>query len=205
MKDNMRVITFSVVMALVCSVLLMAASSYTQPYRKANEEAEKVRNFLAALEIPLPEGADAKQLLEVYEANVKIRELGDLMFYEYIPAGSTDGRPVAVAVPFTGAGVWGPIRGVIATEPDLTTIRGLRFYHQEETPGLGGEIASERFLTQFVGKKIVSAAGTPGIRVLKPGAELDENSVSGITGATMTSDRVQGMLTGLAEKIAKER
>ena len=178
----MRVIVFAVVMALVCSILLMAASAFTEPRRKANEEAEKVRNFLAALEISLPEGADAEKLLEVYEANVKIREAGELKLYEYIPVDSATGKPVAVAIPFSGAGVWGPIRGVIATESDMTTVRGLRFYHQEETPGLGGEITSAKFLDQFVGKKLISPEGTPMFRVLKPGAELDIHSVSGITG-----------------------
>jgi Na(+)-translocating NADH:ubiquinone oxidoreductase C subunit len=204
-KDNMRVLIFALLMATVCSVLLMGASAFTAPYRKANAEAEKVRNFLAALEIPLPEGIDAKQLLEIYEANVKIRERGELKLYEYIPADSATGKPVAIAVPFAGQGVWGPIKGVMATEPDMLTVRGLRFYHQEETPGLGGEIVSSKFLGQFVGKTIASADGTPGLKVLKPGAALDQNSVQGITGATMTSDRVQAILTELAQKMAKER
>jgi Na(+)-translocating NADH:ubiquinone oxidoreductase C subunit len=204
-KDNMRVLIFALLMATVCSVLLMGASAFTAPYRKANAEAEKVRNFLAALEIPLPEGIDAKQLLEIYEANVKIRERGELKLYEYVPADSATGKPVAIAVPFAGQGVWGPIKGVMATEPDMLTVRGLRFYHQEETPGLGGEIASSKFLEQFIGKKITSADGTPGLKVLKPGVKLDPNSVQGITGATMTSDRVQAILTELAQKMAKER
>ena len=66
-----------------------------------------------------------------------------------------------MAVPFSGSGVWGPIEGVLALEPDMQTIRGVRFYKQEETPGLGGEIASDWFQAQFKGKTLVSAAGDP--------------------------------------------
>ena len=205
MKDNLKVLIFALVMATICSVLLVAASSFTAPRRKANERAEKVRNFLGALEVPLPEGVDSKKLLEIYEANVKISDLGEMKAYQYIPADSGSDTPVAIAIAFDGAGVWGPIKGVIATDPNMETIRGLRFYHQEETPGLGGEIGSDKFLSQFVGKKIVGSDGKPGIRVLKPGAATDKNSVHGITGATMTSDRVQEILTDLAEKISKER
>ncbi len=205
MKDNLKVLIFALVMATICSVLLVGASSFTAPRRKANERAEKVRNFLGALEVPMPEGVDSKKLLEIYEANVKISDLGEMKAYQYIPADSGSEVPVAIAIGFDGAGVWGPIKGVIATDPDMVTIRGLRFYHQEETPGLGGEIGSDKFLSQFVGKKIVASDGTPGIRVLKPGAATDENSVHGITGATMTSDRVQEILTDLAKTISKER
>lgn len=205
MKDNIKVLIFAISLATACAVLLVAASSFTSPLRKANEEAEKVRNFLAALEIPMPEEVDSKQLLEIYEKNVKISDMGEMKAYKYIPADSASAEPVAIAIAFDGAGVWGPIKGVIATEPDLTTIRGLRFYHQEETPGLGGEIGSDKFLSQFVGKKIVGADGTPEFRVLKPGAQTDQNSVQGITGATMTSDRVTEILTELAKKISKER
>ena len=205
MKDNLKVIIFALVLATSCSLLLVAASQFTAPRRAANEEAEKVRNFLSALEIPMPENIDSKQLLEIYEANVKITDLGEMKAYQYIPAGSGSDTPVSIAVAFEGSGVWGPIKGVIATAPDMETIRGLRFYHQEETPGLGGEIGSDKFLAQFVGKKIVGSTGTPGMRVLKPGSKTDQNSVHGITGATMTSDRVQEILTDLAEKISKER
>jgi Na+-transporting NADH:ubiquinone oxidoreductase subunit C len=204
-KDNLRVMMFSIVLAVVCAVLLVGASSLTDPRRKANEEAEKVRNFLGALEVPIPKDVTAAQLLEIYESNVRIQDLGGMKAYVYIPADTGDASPKSVAVPFEGAGVWGPMKGVIATDPDMLTIRGLRFYHQEETPGLGAEISSQKFLAQFVGKKIEDKEGKPGIRVLKPGTETDENSVQGITGATMTSDRVQLILSDLAEKISTAR
>lgn len=212
MKDNIRVILFAAILGLVCSVLLVGATFFTAPYRKANEKAEEVRNFLSALEIPIDAESNAEALLAAFNRDVKERELGELMLYEYRPqtgksvsAGAGAGAPLAIAVPFDGMGLWGPVRGVLALEADLLTIRAVRFYQQEETPGLGGEIGAEWFQNQFRGKKIVSSSDEAGFQILKPGAEKDENSVDGISGATMTSDRVKAMLDDLAKQIHKER
>lgn len=204
-RDNVRTVVFAVVLALVCSLVLTATSLYTAPYRRANEKAEEVLNFLSALEVPIRAGADAEALLNIFDKNVRRRKLGDLSLYEYVPEASSSGKPIAVAVPFSGPGLWGPIDGVLALEPDLRTVRGIRFYKHEETPGLGGEISADWFQKQFRGKKIIPGAGKHGLSILKSGSTLDENSVDGITGATMTCDRVQAMLDGLAAALEKER
>ena len=211
MKDSVRVILFATILGLVCSVLLVGATLFTAPYRMANEKAEEVRNFLSALEVPIDAESDAEALLAVFNREVKERELGELILYEYRPqagksvsAGADAGAPSAIAVPFDGMGLWGPVKGVLALEADLLTIRAIRFYQQEETPGLGGEIGAEWFQNQFRGKRIVSSSGEAGFQILKPGAEKDENSVDGISGATMTSDRVKTMLDNLAKLIHKE-
>ena len=60
------------------------------------------------------------------------------------------------------------------------------------------------FKNQFIGKLITGPDGTPGIVIKKPGTELAQNEVDGITGATMTCDKVQVMLNKLIEKIVSE-
>ncbi len=205
MSDNVRTVIFASVLAFVCSLVLATVSRFTGPYRKANERAEEVRNFLQALEVPVDPDAGSEALLDVFSRNVQTRELDQLSLYEYLPEGADADQPVAVAVPFSGAGLWGPIKGVLALERDLITIRGIRFYQQEETPGLGGEIGSDWFTSQFRGKKMVSDSGTPGFNIIKPGSEPDDNSVDGITGATMTSDRVRLMLNDLAMVLSEGR
>jgi Na+-transporting NADH:ubiquinone oxidoreductase subunit C len=204
MKDSVRVILFAAILGLICSVLLVGATLFTAPYRMANEKAEEVRNFLSALEVPIDAESDAEALLAVFNRDVKERELGELILYEYRPQSALAGAPSAIAVPFDGMGLWGPVRGVLALEADLLTIRAIRFYQQEETPGLGGEIGAQWFQNQFRGKKIISSSGAAGFQILKPGSEKDENSVDGISGATMTSDRVKTMLDNLAKQIYKE-
>jgi Na+-transporting NADH:ubiquinone oxidoreductase subunit C len=206
-KNSIRVIVFAVLLGVVCSLILVGATLFTAPYREANERAEEVRNFLSALDVAVKQGADARELLDLFNRDIRVRDVGDLRFYEYAPrstAGSA-GEAVGVAVPFEGMGLWGPIKGVLALHPDLTTIRAVRFYQQEETPGLGGEIGARWFQQQFRDKRIVSEAGEPGFRILKAGAQTDSNSVDGITGASMTSDRVAGILDELAKRIDKER
>ena len=107
---------------------------------------------------------------------------------------------MAVAVPFSGPGLWGGIEGVMALEPDLVTIRGVRFYKQEETPGLGGEIGSDTFQNQFAGKRMISPEGVAGFRIVKPGTGADVNSVDGISGATLTGKFLtQGLKDVLTE------
>ena len=205
MKNELRLILFSVVLAIVCSLLLVGAEQLFMPFRDANERAEEVKNFLSALEVPLDENADSDELVDIFNNNIEIRTAGEIQLFAYIPQDSVGKQPVAFATVFSGPGLWGPIQGVLALESDLITIRGIRFYKQEETPGLGGEIGAEWFQQQFIQKKIVSQSGEPGFEIVKPGSATTDNQVDGITGATMTSDRVHEMIDKLAKEISKER
>ena len=140
MKGNVRTIIFASILAVVCSFVLAVANQYTSPYRIANEEAEEVRNILTVLDIPIDPSWDSQTLLDVYKKNVDVRKLGDMTVYEKAPEQS-GGSPSLVAIKFSGSGLWAPIDGVLSLKNDFVTIRRIRFYKQEETPGLGGEIA----------------------------------------------------------------
>jgi Na+-transporting NADH:ubiquinone oxidoreductase subunit C len=142
-KDNPRTLIFAVVLGLVCALLLAGVNQLTADYRRANSRAEEVRNYLAALDVPVPAGSSSQDLLRIFEKNVRVQQIDGQQVYEYVPESGSAGKVAAVAVPFSGMGLWGPIRGVIALEPDFTTVRGIRFYDQQETPGLGGEIGSQ--------------------------------------------------------------
>jgi Na+-transporting NADH:ubiquinone oxidoreductase subunit C len=86
----------------------------------------------------------------------------------------------------------------------MRTIRGITFYEQEETPGLGGEITSSWFREQFIGKKIVDQAGNPGIIISSSEGEAP-NKVDAISGATLTCDKVQTMLNETIKRIVEEK
>lgn len=93
-----------------------------------------------------------------------------------------------IAIPVYGAGLWGPIWGYIAFQPDCRTIAGAYFDHESETPGLGAKIKDEAwFREKFIGKT-VEWGDTPAFR-LEKNAEAGgaTNAVDAITGATMTS------------------
>lgn len=97
-----------------------------------------------------------------------------------------------------GSGLWDEIWGYIALESDLSTIAGASFDHKGETPGLGAEIKDNPgFSRQFKGKKIYNEEGEfTSVKVVKGGADKDnEHAVDGISGATVTADGVEDMIT----------
>ena len=102
------------------------------------------------------------------------------------------GRTVAYALPAEGQGFWAPIKGVIGLKDDRRTITGIAFYEQNETPGLGAQITTITFTSQFQGK--VLASGDKPLNIRPPGAPLGESDVHAVTGATQTSTRLEKIL-----------
>jgi Na+-transporting NADH:ubiquinone oxidoreductase subunit C len=91
--------------------------------------------------------------------------------------------------PTFGGGVWGPIIGLLSLESDFSTIVRISVLQQEETPGLGGIVATRAYLDTFEGKTI--GLGDDAINIIK---DLDvltaaSNEVRSITGATRTSNQ----------------
>ncbi|MHC4073427.1 MAG: FMN-binding protein [Planctomycetota bacterium] len=203
MKGSAYTIGYAAVLGSVCALLLTAAAGFTKKYREANQEAEEAVNILLALKVPLQEDMSSKQVVDARKENVQEKTLGDITTYDYSPPDAND-EVLATAVRFSGPGLWGPIKGFLALEPDMKTIRGMTFYEQEETPGLGGEIAASWFLDQFVGKSIVDTTGAPGI-IISSAGEPAVNKVDGISGATMTCDKVQAMLNEAIKSIVEEK
>ncbi len=203
MRDKLYTLLYAAVLGTVCALLLTGAGRFTEPYREANAKAEEVRNILAVLEVPFEPTAPSGELLEIFERAVRSETMGAVTAYVF--AGEEGGGAVeAVAVPFSGQGVWGPIKGLLALEPDMRTIKGVTFYEQEETPGLGGEIASESFRSQFRGKTVHDAAGNPGIRIVRGTSGGAQNEVDGISGASMTCRKVEEMLNSVIGTIMQE-
>jgi len=201
MKSNIYTLTYACVLAVICALALTAIGRFTEPYRKANEKADMIRSVLEVLGAPADPSASSRELVALFDKKVRTEKRGDLKAYLYVP---DDGPVRAVAVPFKGPGLWGPIEGFIALKPDMRTIRGIAFTKQEETPGLGGEIAAAWFRRQFIDKQIINAKGEPGIRILHEAGDRGPNEVDGITGATMTCDKVQEMINETINKVVKE-
>jgi len=200
MKGNVYTLFYAAMLSTACAMVLTFAASFTAPYKEANAKAEERKNILLALNITIPDKASSEQLVEIYDKNVKEQKRGDITTYIYTPSGN-DG---AIAIRFVGPGLWGPIKGFLALDPKITKIRGITFYEQEETPGLGGEIVKSTFRDKFVGLTIRDETGKPGI-IIKNGGEAAVNKVDGISGATMTCDKVQQMLNEAIKSITEEK
>jgi Na+-transporting NADH:ubiquinone oxidoreductase subunit C len=109
-----------------------------------------------------------------------------------------EGRPVQVVLPIEGIGLYGTLYGFVALDRDLTTIRGLAFYENRETPGLGGEVDNPKWKALWPGRKAFDEAGKPRITLIKGGGvgppEKDPYRVDALSGATITSNGVTRML-----------
>ena len=202
MKGSAYTLGYAAVLGVVCASLLTGAARFTAPYKKANAEAEEVLNILLALNVPLPAEASSEELVELYEKNVRDKERGEITTYVYSPPPPDPNG--AIAVRFSGPGLWGPIKGFLALDPEKEKIRGITFYEQEETPGLGGEIVSWGFRKNFVGLPIRDETGKVGITISSRG-EPAPNKVDAISGATMTCDKVQAMLNEALKSIVEEK
>lgn len=98
-------------------------------------------------------------------------------------------------LPMNGTGLWGPIWGYLALNSDASTIYGIDFGHDSETPGLGAEITHEPFKKQFEGKSLFKNEEFKSIAVVKKGKTVsDRDYIDGISGGTITSQGVGAML-----------
>lgn len=107
-----------------------------------------------------------------------------------------EGAVSAYILPVYGQGLWGALLGYLAIEPDGKTIRGITFYKEKETPGLGKEITKPWFQEQFVGKTFLQGDGSIDFTVARPKPPLAEgdDEVNGISGATITGRGVQELI-----------
>ncbi len=114
-----------------------------------------------------------------------------------VGAGGKDAPSDQVVLPIEGIGMWGTLYGFLALDRDGRTIRGLTFYDQKETPGLGGEIANPRWQALWVGRQAFDTNWEPKITVIKGNAgppAQDPHRVDAISGATITSNGVSRLV-----------
>jgi len=159
-NSNGYIFLYSTIMVVIVAVLLTAAVLWLQPYQQQNKENEKRVKILEAA------GVSEDGKIEYVEGELPLYLVNDSIS----------------VVPMHGKGLWGPIWGYIAIAPDGKTVVGANFDHKSETPGLGGEITTEKFQSQFKGKQI----SKDGYYVP---VEFDA-----ITGATKTSNGVKEMI-----------
>ncbi len=213
------VIGFALCICVVCSLLLSFISQSLKDRQAANERTDVKRNILKAVKLkdPLAKNATNQQIESVFESKIKAirvdregnvipgteslsgkKEQKGLPMFIY----EENGSPRAYCFPIQGKGLWSILYGYLALEPDAITVRGITFYKDGETPGLGAEIEKDWFQNNFVGKKIWDAKEQK-LRpiVLVKGKVKDKIPkgerayyVDGISGATLTSNGVTNLL-----------
>jgi Na+-transporting NADH:ubiquinone oxidoreductase subunit C len=135
----------------------------------------------------------ARSTLAPPNASKVIRLPNEALVYEVVEAGEVQ----ALILPIQGMGLWSVLYGYIALESDARTIRGITYYQQGETAGLGGEVDNPRWKALWVGRKAFDERGNVKIAVKKGAAgpaDEDPYRVDGLAGATITSRGVTNML-----------
>ncbi|MEW5881188.1 MAG: Na(+)-translocating NADH-quinone reductase subunit C [Pseudomonadota bacterium] len=108
-----------------------------------------------------------------------------------------DGRVDEIVIAVEGLGMWGTIYGFVALDRDANTVRGLTYYDQKETPGLGGEIGNPKWQALWRGRKAYDDQWNARITVIKGQAgppETDPLRVDGLSGATVTSNAITRLM-----------
>ena len=172
---------------------------------EGNEEQNrtKMETDLEALGYPAAElkDLDTGTLLRRFNAKVGLLarkanqsrdeyDPGYKLVYVYKPTGNVE----AYVIPIEGNGLWDIIKGYMALEPDLNTVKGVSFYEHKETPGLGARITEDWFKNDFKGKKILDDSGQLVSITVAKGIGSGEHQVDGISGATLTGKGINGFL-----------
>ena len=183
--SNRYVFLYSAALVTVSALILTLVSTSLKPRQERNRAVEKKQMILKAAGIAsTPNTAEKLYAENIREVN--ILDCDSLPAYLY---------ETSCIIPVQGTGLWGPIWGYICFDEDWV-IAGAVFDHKGETPGLGGEIATDAFARRFIGKSCTDSLLTEFVPiVLKKQADPDSpHEVDAISGGTMTSNGITAML-----------
>ena len=205
-NSDMYAIIYAAIVVVIVAFLLAGVSSALKPMQDENIRLDKMKQILSSLHIN-----DVKDAKAQYESVVKKDAIINAAGNEVAAAGgfdvandaiTEDNLPIYVCevdgeekyvIPMTGQGLWGGIWGYMAVNSDGNTIYGVYFSHASETPGLGAEIASDKFKSRFDGKNII-ANGEVALEAVKGRLSNEATQVNSISGATITCNGVNAML-----------
>jgi Na+-transporting NADH:ubiquinone oxidoreductase subunit C len=226
-QSNGYVIGFAIVLTIVLGGLLALTATGLREPQAAAEKLDTRTKILSAV-MNIEEGDDVNAIWEERINSLVVNIEGDVVttlengeqlvaekidvgkefkkapedrlfpVYKFMDEENSD-QVSAYIVPVFGNGLWDRIWGFVAFEPDLVTVRGVRFDHKAETPGLGARITDEGVQDRYIGKKIYSDIGElTAIEMVKgetgDPSMYDEYHVDGMSGATLTAKGVNKML-----------
>ena len=201
--SNRYIFIYSAVLVVVAALILTVVAVSLKPLQTKNQQAETKQMILKTIGVEATR-ENADKLFDQYISvgaypSVRPDEATEegvhgstpLQFYRY------DG---GIIIPMRGTGLWGPIWGYLALD-STSTVVGAVFDHKGETPGLGGEIATDKFAARFIGKRM----DTQAIHLAKNADHSNPYEVDAISGGTMTSNGVTAMLEKAYKDYSKLR
>ena len=179
-------------------------------------------NILSVVDLVDSKDVTPEKIFELYDSNINSfvvdldgNQVEGKSAEEVDPKADPDLLPVfvnqdgddvmAYCIPIQGKGLWSTIKGYLALENDLNTVKGITFYSHGETPGLGGEVDKDWFKDGFIGKVILDDSGNlVSIHIVKGklrGGESDlEHKVDGISGSTLTTKGINNFIKATLER-----
>lgn len=222
-NSNTYIVVYATILVVVVAAVLSYASISLKPLQQANIRVEKMGAILGSIgqgkdADTAPEGKDKyveqqydKYIIssfcvdaagdkvegaDAFKALDNLKEVFALREAMPVFEARLDDGMMLYVLPVTGTGLWGPVWGYVALKNDCNTVYGATFDHKSETPGLGAEISTPAFSSQFVGKTIFDGNEFRSIMLTKGVGSSGDNpyAVDGISGGTLTSNGVSAML-----------
>ncbi len=210
---------FAFVICAVASLLLASVSQGLKPMQELNMGLDLKKNILRSVKLtpPVPPHASPREVTQIYTDAIQLAVIDDQG--NIVPGKKPDdikGRqglyPLFIyqkggivqgyCFPIEGKGLWSMLYGYMSIEPDGKTVRGITFYREGETPGLGGEIEALWFQKDFEGKKIWDDVRQQTVPLAVAKGKVQDRMpkekwpyyVDGISGATLTGKGVSALL-----------
>lgn len=188
-KDSkLYTVIFAFTATFVFVLILALVNSFTGEKVRINSELFKRKAVLNAFGITYTDGPGA---YAQYDKYITQKEAGDnITVFE-----SNYNNERLIGIITDGRGLWGTISAVVAFYDDLSTLKGLDFIVQNETPGLGGRIEEDWFKQQFVNEQVINNT----IRLNTTGSATGDtdhtnSSFDGISGASRTSESIEDII-----------
>ncbi len=184
----MNISTKMIIALTIVTIIAGFALAFAYEFFKdkiANNAIKALNESIGAV-IP---GAVSKE--EVHSSN-------DLIIYKVYDKelNSTDKNLLGYAIVTYASGYQGSIKILVSITPDLSKIITFRVLDHSETPGLGGNIVNQDFISQYEGLSCEKP-----IIVIKGPSNKDNNEISAISGATISSKAVTKALNETFVKV----
>lgn len=167
-------------------------------------EENKVKETMAKIPVLVlgedlaAEFAAENQTLTIKTRMIEIEKNGTTKFYTVYDAWLPGGKMVGHVVKAGGQGYADKIELLVGLDAQGKSITGIFVLDQKETPGLGAKILEDAWLGQFKEK---SAETT--LSVVKGGG-AKEDEIDAITGATISSRSVTGIVNTTIANVASQ-
>jgi Na+-transporting NADH:ubiquinone oxidoreductase subunit C len=146
MKKQLRSVVYMFVISIFFASLVSAVKHLSEQTIASNQALKLQRIILKVLDIATDKHTSDKNISRLFTERVKDIHIGERILYV---GYEEDGHSIrGYAFPVGGAGFWGPIQGMVGVDPDATKVLGIAFYKHMETPGLGGRITEDWFVSQ---------------------------------------------------------